>query len=200
MQPIEPSVWYWGYWDRGIGNEASFLQNQTSVHKVESLWPFRASVKQPTSTLIPSAQEASLSSLYPSGKLLVIGKCHKFHSPLCLGTLAMWGEQKWGQQWEMMRVSPFHWYFTETLLIFICRTWQTSNPTPNCDIGSCFVILMLTREFAAVLKWNIIPVLPLPRGTAYELMRCRQRCHVFIHSISPEQKKKQHNPHVGTDT
>lgn len=53
-----------------------------------------------------------------------------------------------------------------------------------------FVTPMLTRETAALLKQTIIPVLSLPQGTAYELIRCQQRCHIFIHSIFPLEKTK----------
>lgn len=69
---------------------------------------------------------------------------------------------------------------------FICWAWHTQTLITSY----CFVTPMLTRGIAAVLNCNIIPALPLPRGTAYELMRCQQRCHVFIHSISPKEKKK----------
>lgn len=51
-----------------------------------------------------------------------------------------------------------------------------------------FVTPMLTRAIAAILNRNLISVLRLPLGTAYELMRCQKRCHVFIHSISPKEK------------
>ncbi len=72
----------------------------------------------------------------------------------------------------------------DALLSFICWAWHSQTLITWC----CFVTLMLTRESAAVLNWSIIPVLPLPPGTAYELMRRQQRCHVFIHSISPKEK------------
>lgn len=194
------------------------------------------------------AQEASLSSLHPSWKLLLISKCHKFHSPLSLGALAKGGEHRGGEKGKKMAHSFFLSFFLpllwgESLMLalnticcesnpishfklelntkrlqwqeqascrcskgftillmsdgthalsagihfgFICWAWRTQTLiTPYC-----FVTPMLTRETAAVLNCNIIPVLPLPRGTAYELMRCQQRCHVFIHSISPKEKKK----------
>ena len=191
------------------------------------------------------AQEASLSSLHPSWKLLLISKCQKFHTPLSLGALAKGGEHRGGEKGkEMMHsfflspsplrrkldvgtqhnllwvkslfpfevlelnMKPLHrqeqascWYskgFTVLLMSdgaralsadihfgFICWAWHTQTLITSY----CFVTPMLTREIAAVLNCNIIPALPLPQGTAYELMRCQQRCHVFIHSISPKEKK-----------
>lgn len=45
-----------------------------------------------------SAQEASLSSRHPSWKLLLISKCHKFHSLLFLGALTIGGEWRGGRR------------------------------------------------------------------------------------------------------
>lgn len=53
------------------------------------------------------AQEASLSSLHPSWKLLLISKCHKFHSPLSLGALAKGGEHRGGEKGKEMMHSFF---------------------------------------------------------------------------------------------
>ena len=53
------------------------------------------------------AQEASLSSLHPSWKLLLISKCHKFHSPLSLGALAKGGEHRGGEKGKKMAHSFF---------------------------------------------------------------------------------------------
>lgn len=76
---------------------------------MESLWSDSESwpVEQPTSTWIQPAQDASLSSLYPSWKLLLISKCHKFHSLLCLGAFTMGAGQKGGEQWNRTRLSFF---------------------------------------------------------------------------------------------
>lgn len=53
------------------------------------------------------AQEASLSSLHPSWKLLLISKCRKFHSPLSLGALAKGGEHRGGEKGKEMMHSFF---------------------------------------------------------------------------------------------
>lgn len=68
------------------------------------------------------------------------------------------------------------------------ETWHIQLITQRC-----FVTPMLTRGIAAVVNSSVFffffPVLLLPLGTARELMRCQQRCHVFIHSISPKVEK-----------
>lgn len=74
----------------------------------------------------------------------------------------------------------------DILLSVICWAWHNQK--------SHYMVLLcrpkLTTVNAAALNWSIIPVFPLPPGTAYELMRCQQRCHVFIHSISLSNNKK----------
>lgn len=52
-----------------------------------------------------------------------------------------------------------------SVLVFFFYLWSSRSPTwTSC----CFISLMLTRAAAAVLNWNIIPVLPLPQGTAFQ--------------------------------
>lgn len=46
------------------------------------------------------------------------------------------------------------------------------------------------KESPAALNRSTVCVVALPQGTAEELMRCQQRCHVFIHSVFPKKKKK----------
>lgn len=83
------------------------------------------------------------------------------------------------------KASAFHWYQRDMDTLSFFQHGRAQPLITRC----CSVTPVLTREIAAVLNWNIIPVLPVPPGTAYELMRCQQRCHVFIHSISPKEKK-----------